>query len=91
MVSIKEYRTPKILRDFLKLTLLVSVFILSPDFAQIGWYGIIVSGLVAWFFTSLIVIQSQIEYPFRNHVDDFHDEYLDRFNDRVEQLERHLK
>ena len=91
IVSIKEYRTPKILRDFLKAALIISIFVLAPDFAQIWWYGIFVSALIWWFFSSLIVIQAQIEYPFRNHIDDFHDEYLDRFNERVEILEKNLK
>ena len=88
LVSIKEYRTPAVLRDFLTIALIGSIFILAPDFARFEVPGVILSAVVAWFFSSLIEIQSQLEYPFRNHIDDFNDEFLDRFEERVEQIDK---
>ena len=87
LLTIKEYRTPVVLRMFLQFSLGLSVFVLAPEFAILGIWGIIMSMVVAFLLISLIEIQNMIENPFDNHIDDVQFEFLSRFSDRLEMIQ----
>jgi hypothetical protein len=84
LMTIKEYRTPIILRMFLQFSLGLSVFVLAPEFAVLGQWGIAMSMIVAFLLISLIEIQNMIENPFSGDIDDVQFEFLSRFSDRLE-------
>ncbi len=84
LLSIKEHRTPKVLRSFLQISLVLSMFILAPEFANLGNFGVFLSGFVSLLLASLIEIQNKIEYPFQDDVDDVKFEFLSRFEKRFE-------
>lgn len=84
LLSIKEHRTPRILRVFLQVALMLSMFILAPEFANLGYFGIFLSALVSLLLAYLIEVQNKIEYPFQNDLDDVKFEFLERFEKRFE-------
>jgi hypothetical protein len=83
LLSIKEHRTPLVLRNFLQFSLFISVFVLAPEFAQLGILGIFSSILVSFIVAVLIRIQNMIENPFESGMDDVNFEFLDRFTERL--------
>lgn len=83
LLTIKYQRTPVILRMFLHFTLSISVFIMAPEFALIGYWGMPASFLVAFLLISLIQIQRSIENPFGRDVDDIKFDFIDIFRARV--------
>lgn len=83
LIAIKEYRTPLILRLFLQISLVISTFVLAPEFAILGMWGIIMSTTVSFLLISLIEIQNMIEQPFRGPLDNVQFEFLSRFEDRI--------
>lgn len=86
LLAIKEYRTPLILRLFLQFSLVVSTFVLAPEFAILGKFGIFMSSTVSFLLISLIEIQNLIEQPFKGPLDNVQFEFLARFEDRIELL-----
>ena len=69
LLAIKENRTPQTLRIFLDWALVLGVLILSPQFAQVGVYGIFTSFLIMCFLIILIKVQKMLEYPFGKNID----------------------
>ncbi|HLC14690.1 MAG TPA: hypothetical protein VJL89_00485 [Thermodesulfovibrionia bacterium] len=84
LIAIKEYRTPVILRLFLQFSLVLSTFVLAPEFANIGTWGIAMSTTVSFLLISLIEIQNMIEQPFKGQLDNVQFEFLTRFEDRLD-------
>lgn len=83
LLTIKEHRTPSVLRNFLQFSLYLSVFVLAPEFAQLGILGVASSILVSFILAALIQIQNLIENPFESHIDDINFEFLERFHARL--------
>jgi len=69
LLAIKENRTPRTLRIFLDWALVTGVLILTPQFATLGYYGIISSFLIMAFLLILIKVQKVLEYPFGKNMD----------------------
>jgi len=69
LLAIKENRTPRTLRIFLDWALVTGVLILSPQFATLGYYGIVCSYLIMGFLLILIKVQKVLEYPFGKNMD----------------------
>ena len=69
LLAIKESRTPKTLRLFLDWALVIGVLILTPQFAEMGLYGILTSFLIMSFLIILIKVQKMLEYPFGKKMD----------------------
>tara|TARA_B100000686_G_C16505067_1_gene819118 strand:+ start:105 stop:857 length:753 start_codon:yes stop_codon:yes gene_type:complete len=69
LLAIKESRTPKTLRIFLDWTLVIGVLILTPQFAELGFYGVFTSFLIMCFLIVLIKVQKMLEYPFGKNMD----------------------
>ncbi|MEC7786406.1 MAG: hypothetical protein VX579_05600 [Nitrospinota bacterium] len=69
LLAIKENRTPRTLRIFLDWALVTGVLILTPQFATLGYYGIISSFLIMTFLLILIKVQKVLEYPFGKNMD----------------------
>ena len=69
LLAIKENRTPRTLRLFLDWALVTGVLILSPQFATLGYYGIVTSFLIMGFLLILIKVQKVLEYPFGKNMD----------------------
>jgi predicted membrane chloride channel (bestrophin family) len=86
LIIIKEHRTPVILRLFLKFALIISVFVLAPEFANLKYWGIAMSAIIAFLLISLIEIQNRIENPFMGKLDDVKFEFMPRFTERIERL-----
>lgn len=84
LAAIKEHRTPQMLRSFLKVTLTISVFVLAPEFADLGYWGIIMSMLITMLLMVLILIQEKIEHPFDEDLDDVSLDFVTRFEHRLE-------
>lgn len=84
LAAIKEHRTPQMLRNFLKVTLALSVFVLAPEFADLGYWGIMMSVLITLLLMVLIAIQEKIEHPFDEDLDDVSLDFVDRFERRLE-------
>ena len=84
LAAIKEHRTPQMLRQFLKVTLTLSVFVLAPEFADLGYWGIMMSILITMLLMVLIAIQEKIEHPFDEDLDDVSLDFVDRFERRLE-------
>lgn len=84
LVAIKEHRTPQMLRSFLKITLTISVFVLAPEFADLGYWGIMMSMLITMLLMMLILIQEKIEHPFDEDLDDVSFDFISRFEHRLE-------
>ncbi len=87
LLMIKEHRTPRVIRYFLRFALIISVFILAPEFATLGYFGVFTAGVVAFLLASLIEIQRMIEYPFDQDLDDIRFRFLERFEERVGSIE----
>lgn len=83
LAVIKEHRTPKMLRMFLYGTLGISVFVIAPEFADLGYWGVFVSGLITWLLMILITIQEKIEHPFGDDMDDIALDFVERFERRL--------
>ncbi len=83
LLIIKEHRTPLILRMFLKFALIISVFVLAPEFANLQYWGIVMSAVIAFLLISLIEIQNRIENPFKGELDDVKFEFIPRFTERI--------
>ena len=82
ILAIHEHRTPKLLRFFLEMSLLISVLFLAPEFAQMGIFGVFAAAAVGFILSILVRIQSQIEHPF--HGQDFDDvSFAPRFLERI--------
>ncbi len=87
LLMIKEHRTPRILRLFLQFALTISVFLLAPEFARFGDFGLILAFTVAFFLACLIEIQNKIEYPFAaESLDSIKFEFVGRFEERIKKL-----
>ena len=69
LLAIKENRNPRTLRLFLDWALVTGVLILSPQFATLGYYGIVTSFLIMGFLLILIKVQKVLEYPFGKNMD----------------------
>ncbi|MDC0947298.1 hypothetical protein OAS18_07290 [Nitrospinaceae bacterium] len=69
LLAIKESRTPKTLTIFLDWALVIGVLILTPQFAEIGIYGVFTSFLIMSFLIILIRVQKILEYPFGKNMD----------------------
>ena len=69
LLAIKESRTPKTLTIFLDWALVIGVLILTPQFAEIGIYGVFTSFLIMSFLIILIKVQKILEYPFGKNMD----------------------
>ena len=87
ILSIKEYRTPKTLRDFLKFAMMGSVVLLSPGFAMFGVYGIALAGVIGFLLSYLIQIQSTLDLPFGSHPDEIKKVDFDRFQERIQKMD----
>lgn len=83
LLSIKEYRTPKTLRFFIAFALIISLFVLSPQFASFGYFGVFSAALVSLILVVLIKIQDMLEHPFGNDPDDIGFEFLERLEKRI--------
>ncbi len=83
ILAIKEYNTPLTLRRFIHTAMVTTVLLLSPEFASMGWIGIVASILVTLMVQILSNIQEMIEDPFGEEVDDIHFEFIDRVRDRL--------
>ena len=83
LAAIKEHRTPQMLRTFLKVTLTISVFVLAPEFADLGYWGIAMSMLITMLLMVLILIQEKIEHPFDEDLDDVSLDFVTRFEHRL--------
>ena len=83
LLAIKEYNTPEALRRFVLYTLLIAIFILSPEFARLGLMGSVGSFLIALMILVLNRIQELIEDPFGDAVDQIHFEFIDRIQKRL--------
>lgn len=68
--AIKENRTPKSLRIFIDWALVTGVFLLTPQFASLGSYGIGVAVIVMIVLLVLIKVQKMLEHPFGKDMDD---------------------
>ncbi|MEG3640563.1 bestrophin family ion channel [Magnetococcus sp. PR-3] len=88
LLAIKEYNTPSVLRGFLHSSLQVSMLILTPEFATMGWLGVPSAFLVAFMSVVLMDIQDQIEDPFGQDPDDIRFEFIDRVQARMLRVER---
>jgi len=69
LLAIKEHRTPKTLRTIIDWALVIGILILTPQFANIGIYGIFAAFVVMSFLIVLIKIQKILEYPFGKSID----------------------
>ena len=83
LLSIKEYNTPVVLRHFIHTVLILAVFILSPQFASMGWAGVAVAPLATLMILTLLHIQDRIEAPFGKRVDDIHFAFIERIQERL--------
>lgn len=83
LISIKEHNTPKMLRNFLNNCLMMSVFVLSPEFSTMGYYGIFSAFIVSIMIIALLAIQDAIEDPFISEVDEIHFRFIDRLKIRL--------
>ena len=83
LLAIKEYNTPITLRRFVFYALFVAIFLLSPEFARMGWLGAVGSFLVATMIIVLSGVQEWIEDPFGYGIDKIHFEFIDRIQERL--------
>nr|CRH08105.1 Conserved membrane protein of unknown function [Candidatus Magnetococcus massalia] len=83
LLAIKEYNTPNSLRQFLHWGLQLSMLILAPEFATMGWLGVPSSFLVAFMIVVLMDIQDHIEDPFGDNLDTIQFEFIDRIQQRM--------
>lgn len=83
LLTIKESRTPITLRLFIGLSLIISLFVLAPQFAQFGYYGIVAAAIVSTILVMLIRIQDMLEHPFGEDPDDISFEFATRMEERI--------
>jgi|TARA_B100002003_G_scaffold247023_1_gene277758 hypothetical protein len=83
LLTIKESRTPITLRLFIALSLILSLFVLAPQFAQFGYYGIFSAAIVSTILVVLIRIQDMLEHPFGEDPDDISFEFSERMEERI--------
>ncbi len=83
LLSIKENRTPKTLRFFIACALTISLFVLAPQFALYGYFGIFSASFVSLILVVLIRIQGMLEHPFGDDPDDVGFEFLERMEKRL--------
>lgn len=83
LLAIKEYNTPVTLRRFVLYTLLIAIFVLSPEFARMGWMGVVGSYLITFMILALNRIQAVIEDPFGDAVDQIHFFFIERIQERL--------
>jgi len=83
LLTIKESRTPITLRLFIGLSLIISLFILAPQFAQFGYYGVASAAIVSTILVILIRIQDMLEHPFGDDPDDISFEFSTRMEERI--------
>ena len=84
LLMIKEKRTPLSLRLFVAMVLVVALFVLAPQFALFGYYGVVSSAIVSTVMVLLIWIQNMLEHPFGNGVDDIEFRDVERFYKRLQ-------
>jgi len=82
LAVIKKNRTPKTLRNLVGLALIVGAFLLAPQFAAYGVYGIFVSAIVMFLLIYLIKIQKMLEHPFGEDLDDVSLHFLEKLDKR---------
>ncbi|MBF0589150.1 MAG: hypothetical protein HQL53_08485 [Magnetococcales bacterium] len=83
LISIKEHNTPLTLRRFVYYALLVTVIIMSPEFAHLKWLGIVTAFLITFMVVVLVSIQEMIEDPFGKATDDIRFEFIGRIQERL--------
>ncbi|MBF0186400.1 MAG: hypothetical protein HQL50_00570 [Magnetococcales bacterium] len=83
LISIKEHTTPVTLRRFVYYALLVTVIIMSPEFADMEWFGVITAFLLTFMVVVLVTIQEMIEDPFGKAMDDVRFEFIGRIQERL--------
>ncbi len=83
LLSIKEYNTPETLRRFVYYALLMTVIIMSPEFARLQWLGVVTAFLISFMIVVLVTIQDMIEDPFGKATDDIRFEFIGRIQERL--------
>ncbi len=83
LLMIKEKRTPLSLRLFVAMVLVVALFVLAPQFALFGYYGVVTSAIVSIVMVSLIWIQNMLEHPFGDDIDHIEFRDAERFYGRL--------
>jgi len=83
LLTINESRTPITLRLFIALSLILALFVLAPQFAQFGYYGIFSAAIVSTILVLLIRIQDMLEHPFGDDPDDINFEFSERMETRI--------
>lgn len=92
---IREYRSPRSIRSFNKVLIMILPVILSPYFVHIGfkskskWEPYVISVLVAFVFSALQGVQDKLDDPFDGMSED--DIQLDTFDEWNNSLEYVLK
>lgn len=84
LLTIKENRSPLALRFFMSFALIISLFVLAPQFAAFGYFGIGAVVIISIIMVSLIRIQNDLELPFGADLDDISFEFGERFKQRVQ-------
>ena len=84
LLMIKEKRTPLSLRLFVAVVLVVALFVLAPQFALFGYYGVAVSAIVSMVMVLLIRIQHMLEHPFGDDIDNIKFRDIERLYGRFE-------
>ena len=83
LLTVKERRTPLALRLFMTLALIVALFVLAPQFALFGYYGVLSAAIVSIVMVVLIWIQNMLEHPFGEDADDILFDFSKRMANRV--------
>ncbi|MBF0368842.1 MAG: hypothetical protein HQL52_05215 [Magnetococcales bacterium] len=83
LLSIKEHYTPVILRYYIQTALITAIFFLSPEFAGMGWLGVLASVLATGMILALLTIQDMIEAPFGTGMDNIHFAFIERIQQRL--------
>ena len=84
LLMIKEKRTPLSLRLFVAMVLVIALFVLAPQFALFGYYGVVASAIVSTVMVLLIWIQDMLEHPFGNDIDHIEFRDVERFYGRLQ-------
>ena len=84
LLMIKGKRTPLSLRLFVAVVLVLALFVLAPQFALFGYYGIATSAIVSTVMVSLIFIQDMLENPFGDDIDDIKFRSTDQLYGRLQ-------
>jgi len=83
LVAIKEHNIPVLLRVFIRYSMLISIFVLAPDFVHLGNFGILLSAMLCFMVVTLLSIQDHLEDPFDDDVDSVCFDFYDRLKIRM--------